>query len=361
MKGVLYSIAAATLCLAVCISCDKSEEGHSHLSRTEAFGDKYRNLRQRGGSNAREDIPADTVVYVTGVEFDKDYDWRRDSLYGSAGGRIFLMRDGERIVEIEAGGNAHASTGADKHHLVEGHIYTEFCDASMTYIGKDGQELFSFPGREVLRGLIVDGEDVYTLGQGLDGQGLALRRNGKVEFSCKEGCVSGQMLDRSEYPTGALYMDSGHIYFCYWRPETAGSSRKSWFIVEDGHETQVSSAGPYGLYDIRISEGSLNIEELTPSQSVYTRFSDNCLVIAYQDGTLMLKAPDMRNAMITKEHYYYFSFRNSCMCGDTLYVALTPFEKGKAPFVWKNGAVYDMDVNGFLTGISVSVLPRKGS
>ena len=360
MKGLLYSIAAAALCLAVCNSCDKSEEGHSHLSRTEAFGDKYKNLRHAGGCSTRESFPADTVVYVTGVEFDKDYDWRKDTLYGSAGGRIFLMRDGKRIVEIEAGGDTHASTSADKHHLVEGHVYTEFCDASLTYIGKDGQELFSFTGREALRGLIVDGDDIFTLGQGLDGQGLALRRNGETVFSCKEGNVSGQMLDRNEYPSGALYMDGGHMYFSYWRPETAGSPRKSWFIVEDGMETQVS-AGPYGLYDIRVSEGSLNIEAKTASQSIYSRFSDNCLVIAYQDGTLMLKAPGMRNAEITTEKYFYFSFRNSCMFGNTLYVALTPFEKGKAPFIWKNGAVYETDINGFLTGISVSVLPREGS
>lgn len=357
MKSIFFSIAAAVIYLSSCISCYKSDEGHSHLSKTEAFGDKYKNSRHESGEE-REAIRRDTIVLISGVRFDDGYDWRRDSLYGSANGRIFLLRNGETVLEIEAGGGAHAGTDPDMHHLVEGHIFTEYRDAARTYIGVDGQELFSYSGRETLRGLITDGEDVFTLGQGLDGQGIALRRNGEIIYSRKDGRIAGQMLDSSEYPTGALYMDCGHMYFSYWRPETDGSPRKAWYIVEDGQETQIS-ADPYGLFDIRVKDGGVKMEPLTARQSIFTRYSEKCMVIAYQDGTMLIKAPDMANATITKETYYYFSFRNSCLCGDTLYVALTPHEKGKAPFMWKNGAIYETDINGYFTGISVSVLPRE--
>lgn len=360
MRRILSTLGTAIFISIICRSCYKYDDSHTHLSKTEAFGDKYKSIRQNGKDSIRTGIPPDTVVLVSGVGFDEGYDWRKDSLYGSASGRIFLLRNGEVVMDIEAGGNSHASTAPDKHHLVGEHLFTEFCDVSGTYIGKDGQELFSYPGRESLRGLVIEGDDVYTLGQGLDGQGLALRRNGETIFASKNGNIAGQMLDDPDYPSGALYMDSGHMYFCYWRPETSGSSRKAWFIVEDCTETQFST-GYEGLLDIRVKEGQVISEPLTAKQSIFTRFTEKCLVIAYQDGTLMIAAPYMKHAEITKESFYYFSFRNSSMCGNSLYIALTPFDKGKAPFIWKNGAMYKMDINGFLTGISVSVLPREGS
>ena len=57
----------------------------------------------------------------------------------------------------------------------EGHLYTDNLDGTETVIRRDGEELFRYPGRESLRGFLLVGGKVHTLGQNLDGDGFAYR------------------------------------------------------------------------------------------------------------------------------------------------------------------------------------------
>ena len=361
MKHHLAILLAASI---VCsFSCIRGKEGDdiSHKSRVEAFSDKYRPFLHTGSSgNGRNSFPPDTVVLLAGVEFPDGYDWRRDTSYGSVSGRIVLFRNGERVVGIEAGGGAHASLDPDRHHLIGGHLYTEFNGNGRTYIGKDGKELFSFEGTESLRGLVIDGEDLYTLGQA-NGGGLTLRRNGLEIFSRKDAFACGHMYDNYDYPTGALYQDSGHLYFSYWRPETSDSGRKAWFVVEDLTETQMQ-VGPDEMYDIRVKDGAVSVKATSPQQACQVRLADGenrALVMSYRDRTLLISNTSLGFYTFTEEQYYFFSFRNCDLAGTSLYLAVTPVEEGKSPVLWKNGAVSEIEMNGFVTAVDVSVIPRQ--
>ena len=352
-------LAAASFCL-TCCTLQEDDSGHAHRTKMGAFSDRYHPGRH-GSYQGRGGFLSDTVVFITGVEFPDDYDWRRDSSYGAVPGRIVLMRNGERVVEIDAGAGAHASTAPDLHHLVEGHVYTEFTGGGKTFVGRDGTELFSYDGCETLRGLVTDGDDVYTLGQRKDGAGLALRRNGTVLFSRDGAFVAGHISDDYDYPTGALYMDSGHMYFCYWRPSEAGGSHKDWFIVEDGQETQIRTEGN-GMFDIRVRGGEVTATPLSASQAIAVSLHDGestARVMAYSDRKLLISNVSLGFYTFTKEEYYFFSFRNCDLAGTTLYLAITPVEEGKAPILWKNGAVSEIKINGFVTAVDVSVIPRQ--
>lgn len=331
----------------------------AHKTRLEAFSDKFRPFTRYDTSSVHRPHGSDTSIFISAVEFPEEYDWRRDTSYGDVEARIVLFKDERKVMEIAAGKGTCVSAAPDRHHLVGGHIYTEHTGSQGTVIGRDGEVLFSWPEKEVLRGLLVEDDGIYTLGQELDGSGFALRRNGAPVFSREQGCVAGMMTDRADFPDGALYRDSGHLYFCYWRPETAGSGRKAWYVVEDGQETQIQT-GSDGLFDIRIKEGKTSITPVTPKHTdvfTFPGINGQAMVLVYNDGTIQYYNPDANVMGTMKEKCFAFSFRNFCFLNGVLYMALTPVEEGKSSFLWRNGAVSDIGIHGFITSVDVSVLP----
>lgn len=346
-----------TICISSCLAagCTGKDEEKPHKTRLEAFSDRMATGSRRADTLHRSSHSSDTLIFVSGVEFPEGYDWRQDSLYGTTPGHILLFRNGERVLSIEAGGGAHASTDPDMHHLSGGHIFTEFTDSRKTYIGKDGKDLFSYEGKEYLCGLLTDGENVYTLGQNKDGKGFSLRCNGKVLFMHQEGSICGRMTDNPDYPSGALYTDSGHMYFCYRRPLTSGGHSYAWFIVEDGNETQVYTETD-GLYDIRVKNGEI---AKTRISSIYARSfeyhdgADYARITWYDNGSMLIWHGSASVPYVKDDPHYFFSAMNGCLYGDDLYIAATPVKEGSRPFIWKNGEEKELDINGFVTAVSV--------
>ena len=326
-------------------------------SRLEAFRDRYTVGTRQGGSGVPLPAVIDTSVFVTVVDFPEGYDWRRDTSYGAVTGNIVLFRNGERSLSIPAGYGRQASLEPDLHHLAGGHVYTEACSDGRTVIGVDGEESFSYPGREFLCGLLVEGSDIYTLGQDRSGNGFSLRRNGEALLEAEDGTLASHLSDYPEYPTGALYRDGEHLYFSYWKRLSPVSSERSWFVVEDGVETIVDAGGK-GMYDIRVRDGRLQIRERTANKNwkrwEYTDGDWNASVMVYRDGNVIVAAP------FDADHRYYFnnhlflSFRNLFLFGPQLYIGLNPPDAGEKPSLWKDGAIeYDLDINGFITAVEV--------
>lgn len=358
---LILCTAAVSSCIAA--GCGGLDDDKPHKSKNEAFSDRFGHINRRTDTLHRGTHGADTLVYIAGVEFDDGYDWKQDSLYGTVEGRILLLKNGTRVLSIDAGPGTHASTDPDRHHLLEGHLFTEFTDSRRTYIGKDGKELFSYEGKEYLCGLVLNGKDLYTLGQDKDGRGFSLRCNGKILFSNAEGCIAGHMGDSPDYPNGALYNDSGHLYFCYRRPLTSGSSSKAWFIVEDGTETQVYTETD-GLYDIRVKDGEIVKTRIASGYArtfEYHEGPHSAKVTLYDDGSLFIYGSSSFSSRIMSGPHYFFSSKNACLSGTDFYVAATPAKEGARPFLWKNGAETEIEVNGFVSEVEVSVLPRKDS
>ena len=346
MKNFLPLIAIAV----ALAGCRGASGGVSHL---EAFRDRYTVTRRGTGLPGKELPGADTVAYLTVLEFPEGYDWRRDTSFGEVSGRIVLYRDSVRVLEIPAGPGSLAGLDPDLHHLVGGRVYTESCTDSETVIGLDGTRLFSYPGREVLCGLLVEGEDIYTLGRNRSGEGFALRRNGDIVFSRPDGTVTAQFSSRTEYPSGALYRDGDHIYFSYC--EILGSKR-IWYMVEDGVESRVTV--PDGrVYDIRMKGGELELTPIKPSPlGVYTYAADvwKSVVAVSREGRLILYSPLWPTSKNIDQPVLFVSFRDACVFGKHLYVAMNPLASGSKPFLSRDGEfLFGLDVNGFITEVSV--------
>lgn len=354
--------ALALLPLLAAAGCHPDEGTYTHKTKLEAFPGGYHGRVSQDSSAVQRSTHMDTTVYVCGVEFDDGYDWRHDGSYGAATGRLVVFRDGSRSLEIPAGAGNTWSLDPDLHHLMGGHIYTESCTAEGTVIGRDGEVLFCYAGREVLRGLVVEGDDVYTLGQSRSGSGFSLRCNGTVIFSSEDGVISGEMSDSPDYPTGALYRDGGHLYFCYCRGVTATGSGKAWFVVEDGRETQVLSELDGSVsYDIRVCSGEISVGRRIYSETceyLYVSGEERAQLLVFSDGTFSLYAA---KAVIPRRFfhtYYIFSWRVAALCGTSVYMAVTPSGEDHEPYLWRDGKTRSMPIDGFLTAVEV-VLTQK--
>lgn len=335
-------------------ACTAGENGRSYL---EAFPDRFTGSRRDMKDGRPAPAPMDTVIYVAAVAFPEGYDWRRDTSYGSVQGRLVLYRDGEQALSVHAGAGSRASLDHDLHHLVDGHLYTEYCTEDGTIIGRDGEELFSYPGREFLCGLLVEGNDVLTLGQSRSGGGFSLRRNGGELMSVKEATVASHLQDNSRYPSGALYRDSGHLYFSYFKDEPQGGGR-SWYIVEDGTETRVDAAGE-GMFDIRVKEGELSVKAVDAGRDWwYNDGKRYAWVKTLPSGGLAVHAP-CSVTLIYLDPFYLPSFSNACLAGRHFYMGMNPPDGGR-PWLWKDREkVYELDINGFITAVGFAEEPRR--
>ena len=210
-------MALAVFAIVLIGGCDKDPDGRSKYG-TLGYGGWGRPDDSGVGAGVRKD----TVLYVSGVVFDDGYDWRSDTLYRRTDGYLVLFRNDEFLQILEAGSKQRISLDPDMHHLLGGHLYTEYSDGDRTTIGCDGKTLFSYYGREMLRGLLVEGKDVYTLGANRDGSGFSFRKNGNEILSRRDGTIIGRMSENPAYPGGALYRDHHSLCFCYSRESASG-------------------------------------------------------------------------------------------------------------------------------------------
>lgn len=186
------------------------------------------------------DVPeAVPEFFVAGLEFAEDYDWRLDPDYGFSECFMFLAeQDGKRLTDFRVGYESQVSSDADMTRCVGGHVYTDFSTDSETIIKCDGTELFRYPGREMIYGLIEQEDGIYTLGVPREGSGWTYRHNGILLNSSDKGEV-----------TRPPYEDDGTIAFSYEIAEYGHYGSRSCFIVEDGVAFQISPPSGCTLTD----------------------------------------------------------------------------------------------------------------
>jgi len=213
------------------------------------------------GGYKRDDPTAfPSGVYVTAVDYDNGYDWRRDTTFGLSSGRVNLYRDSTLVLSIPAGPDKEVSLDADKHHFVDGHLYTEYCSSTETVIKQDGVEIFRYEGAETLKGILIRDEDVYTLGQGVGGQrGLSFRKNGELLVSREKGTVWGSFSDPFYAQTGALYEDLGVMYFAFYTSykEDSPLAQRRYYLVKNQTIAELwFDEDARLLYDMRMINGT---------------------------------------------------------------------------------------------------------
>lgn len=235
----------AALSTAGCIA------GETALIQSRSRADCHnRSDTGRDFDKAQETV-VDTAILFSAVRFEESYNFHKDSAYGADNYEIIFYRDFEPSLSIPSSAEC-ASPDPDTHHIIGGHLYTEAVSRERTFVGRDGQTLFSFEGREILRGLLPDGDDIYTLSESRSGDGFSFRKNGKILFSSESGYVFGDMSEPSYGPSGALYRDLGKICFCY-AVRLSGTER--YFTVKDGEAEMTSFEEKYGIQDVKIDEG----------------------------------------------------------------------------------------------------------
>lgn len=300
------------------------------------FPGKGREKRLNGvdpGSGKKERHSADSVLYFCGVEYPEGYEWRKDTTGTVVSGDLVLFADFNPILRLKTGPDREISDDHDMHHLIGGHLYTEYCSSDHTIIKCDGKDIVRYQGREYLRGLLIEGEKIYTLGQNRQGEGFSLRCNGNPIVIKNSGTVDGGFGFINFDGNGALFKDDGKIAFRY-------TSNGKFYTMEDGIET--------------------------PGTSI--SFADDHHISAYQHKFLtFIPMDDMPLIIYTAEHqimldgelldgdYYFFPPEGAFCTERDWYLAVTPIEKGAKPAILTRSGMKILDFNGFVTGVEVLV------
>ena len=186
----------------------------------------------RGGSGVaqhdssavqRTDAP-DTVCWTAVVKVPDGYDWHRDTLAGRFSGELLLYRGSQPCLHIPLDGTVPVGPDPGTHHIIRGHLYTEYSSGGALHILRDGVPLLHLHGEGFLKGLLLreDGS-LWTLAcTPVDGS-LSLCRNGETVVRIAHGSAVGGIGEGRP----ALYEDAGHICFSY----TEGGN---FFAVTDG-------------------------------------------------------------------------------------------------------------------------------
>ena len=250
---VIWGASAAVLTALVTSSCDKITVSSNIRRDLTARGEGERSRQDPGGGDGRDSPACEPSLYVTAVDFPDNYNWRRDTAYGNVSGRILLFKDAQIVSATDAGTGTVVSTAPDRHHFAGGHLYTEYCDGQNTVYGCDGKQVFSTVGKEFLKGIIVSGDDLYTLSQNSSGTGFVLRKNWEEQFRGSTGEVHGSLSDPSFGRSGALYLSGETVCFIY---SATDGSKTVWKKVSNGHEESLSvTARVQDVYDIREFDG----------------------------------------------------------------------------------------------------------
>lgn len=233
-------IAIAALALSVLWSCGDPVY----------LGTPYQDRYGTSGSEPEDpSVPQKRSLYVTGVEYPEDYNWQPELGGGSVEARMFLMKDGRRIVEINVGARYHVSADADMHRCIGDHLYTDYSTDDETIVKRDGVELFRYPDREMIHSMLIDGDDVYTLGSPRSGTGFTYRRNGAVV-----------MVKGSANILSGLSRDGDHIVFTYEDVITStGATRYRYYYVEDGEVRAIPVTDDVvRIEDARVIDGNVH-------------------------------------------------------------------------------------------------------
>ena len=171
-----------------------------------------------------------TVWYVTGFDYPKGYDWRSDAENGAVRCSLVVFANAVPMLKVPVGGAYETSDAPDMHRMIAGDLYTEYAEDSHTIIRRNGKPFLKYEGEEKISGMLVEGEDVYTLGQSRSGKGFSYRRNGRPLLVRDDG-----------YPFECFSVDSlGHCFaFCEPIRSVTGSVER-YFVCVGGKVSQIA-------------------------------------------------------------------------------------------------------------------------
>lgn len=393
--------------LAAMVSCGLQEiGGHSKDDKEDVWIGPGTGI-VNGGTEG----PVRSVWYMTGFDYPEDYDWRSDPVAGEVKCSLVVFANGIPMMKVPVGHEYEVSSDPDMHRMVGSDLYTDYSTDSLTVIRKNGQRMFSYPGREMIVGMYVDGEDVYTLGQSRSGKGFTYRRNGELLM----GRSNGTLFDTF------FKTDAGCAFVFYESVMSESETLERYFICIEGVVSQIAVREDITkVWDVLYKDGrlfyiativgfkqpvlvsedsmhSLVLGKQTvmrtcrfvPSASgvavdcvaqhitagtytggfwrdgkIESTFPTGFLPIyscAWEDGICcILEGVTTGRQKIFRTGEIYempegYAVMGTCpmaVADGILYVGLTPSE-GKEPQVWKDGELQPVKLNGYISSISV--------
>ena len=394
---------------AVLLSCDPLGDGLPGYRPRNDCGPHTPDDGEQGQGSATHGplrpLLTDTTVYFSAVRFPDGYDWQRDTAYGSVAFELLLFKDFEQVLALPSGADACFVPDPDRHHLLGGHLYTERMADGQTRVGRDGIELFRFPGREYLVGLLEDGEDLYTLSRSARGSGFSFRKNGASLLVRTDGTPFGDLSDPSYGATGALYRDQDQVCFCFVAASLAG---RTVFAVRDGQEVPLDDQagavldakqlrgmvrilspdykgaqllegrlwasgdafavtgrfadGADGAFSGYLDATASRPKRLCGEEAVLYRASSNTYAVSVDDsGGVRWYGPGGDGGEPLPCHF--LTPACASFAAGMPWLALTPRDTQRRPFVRAGTEEREVDVNGYVSSLSVTVSlpPRKAS
>ena len=368
-------------------------------------------IRQEGGrppgradSAATVEIPPDGL-FVTAVAYPDGYDWRRDTARGNVIGRLLLLRLQDTagapsspapavfdtILSLAAGAGRAVSLDPDRHQFCGGHLFTQCLTEAGTVWKRDGQTFLISREQEYVRGILALDSTLYTLSQRLNGSGFLFRRNGKLLLQRDGGRIQGSPGDWHFGAAGALSPDSGQEEQAVAVPEKLASlydlrcyEGTQHFVGKgtDGREP-ILYAGDQRL-DLSVLMGTpvelsgLRLYRSDKGVSVIGNFlitrTGRQYTARWQGGRLLDVGEGRRDwleggAWLQRENGRIVSAHHdgtdypldgnvtlmmpacACVTPDALWLGLTVY--GATPMLWVNGTALSVDINGFLTSVTL--------
>lgn len=167
---------------------------------------------------------------MTVLDYSRGYDWKADPDMGSVKCSLAVYMDGRPVMKVPVGASYEVGADPDMHRMIDMHLYTDYSTESETVIKKDGEFLFRYQGREIICGMDVKDDTLYTLGINRDGEGFSFRENGQVRFSRENGRVMGTMR-----------REGNSICFAYCEKiRTADGNVERYYVSKGGTVSQIA-------------------------------------------------------------------------------------------------------------------------
>lgn len=349
--------------------------------------------------------------YVTCLDYPEGYDWRADREKGSVKCSLVVYSDGVPVMKVPVGDDYEVSSDPDMHRIVSGHLITDYATASETVVKMDGLERLRYPAREIMAGVIVKEDDIYTLGQSRSGDGFSLRLNGEVILERASGHVLGSLYEDNnavcfafaEKVASAEEDIERYYHVCDGKVEQVGlrdDVQKIWDVMARNGRVFILASLTGIKAPVIICEDGLQAIEMPSSASVRScrlfplgegcgvegiysfigRYQYNAIWI---DGTIhkafdvghLISSLTMTDKGVSclvnplgrldkgiifrngeefemPEGYSSIGGCNAAIVDGILYAGLSSMRKNK-PVLWKDGAIDTLDVHGFISGLSI--------
>lgn len=352
-----------------------------------------------------------SVWFMTGFDYPEGYDWRSDQQVGEVKCSLVVFANGVPMMKVPVGHEYEVSSDPDMHRMIGSDLYTDYSSDSLTVIKKNGKSLYRYPGREMIVGMYVEGDDVYTLGQSRDGRGFSYRKNGEPLIDRQNGTLFNTFFKTEQ----------GCAFAFYESVKSESEAVERYFICIDGDVLQVAVredvtkvwdvlfrdgkvwyiATLVGVkWPVLVSEDEIRTLEATKNTSMRScRFIPDATGVTV-DGVVQTQSTHSLFGGIWRDGLLDIQFPNgllsvySCVCDDgiccvlqgyksglnsiyrtgeiyqvpegytamgtspmavvdgILHVGLTARD-GSAPQVWKDGELHPIKLNGYISSITV--------